>query len=661
MSQLTEEQPELLTLSDINDDVLGPTSPPRRLYWLVMGALAVTVAYALSVWIYQVQVGMGVAGINHPVGWGVYIVTFVFWVGIAHSGTLISAILHLVRARWRTAIARSAEAMTVFAVMTAGLFPLIHLGRLWVFYFIMPYPSQRQLWPNFQSPLLWDVVAISTYLTVSSIFWFVGLLPDLAAARDRWAQQAGSDHPRTRLYRLLALGWDNSGNGWRHHGRAYLFFAALATPLVISVHSVVSWDFAMGVLPGWHTTIFPPYFVAGAIHSGLAMVLTLLIPMRRLLGLERIITMKHFDSVAKTLLVTTCIMGYAYGVEPFISWYSGDHHEQQFAFWRAFEGGGMSVAYWALWACNVLIPLAFFWRRVRSSIACLLTVSVAINVGMWLERYVIVCGSTSHDFLPHNWGSYVPTWVELSILAGAAAFFAFWFLGFSKLLPTVSVAEVKEELGEESAGGMGVSPERNTEADPRFEGQPADGSGSGMAKMALRRMGKMPMPQRATGVLAIFDNQADFLSAVGQFPEHGGVETFSPYRVKAAEKLLGRGPSAVRYWTLLGALVGMSGGLALAIGSSAVNNLIVGGKLTPVAIVPYFIVAFEGTVLLGTIFNFAAMMLLSRRGRARLAACQDARFSRDRFGVFVPCDRQEQSRLVSAMVTMSVEEIRVIQ
>jgi len=274
-----------LTNTQIDDAILGAMSPARPRYMFAMLGLGGLVTLFFGLWIHQVRTGMGVAGINSPVGWGVYIASFVFWVGIAHSGTLISAILHLVRARWRTAVARSAEAMTIFAVMTAGLFPLIHLGRLGVFYFILPYPTTRQVYPNFLSPLVWDVVAISTYFTVSLVFWYVGLLPDLAAARDRWRRLYGPDHPRTRFYRAVAMGWSGSGNQWRHHGRAYLFFAALATPLVISVHSVVSWDFAMSILPGWHTTMFPPYFVAGAIHSGLAMVIVLLLPLRKLLGL----------------------------------------------------------------------------------------------------------------------------------------------------------------------------------------------------------------------------------------------------------------------------------------------------------------------------------------------------------------------------------------
>ena len=306
--------------------------------------------------------------------------------------------------------------MTIFAVMTAGLFPLIHLGRVWVFFFIIPYPSERQLWPDFLSPLVWDVCAVSTYLTVSIIFWYIGILPDLAAARDQWELEAGPDHPRTRLYRALSLGWSGSGHQWQHHGRGYLFFAALATPLVISVHSVVSWDFAMGNLPGWHTTIFAPYFVAGAIHSGLAMVLTLMIPMRRLLRLERVITVDHFEAVAQTMIVTGLVVGYAYAIEPFISWYCGDPYERQFALWRA--TGWIAPLFWALPVCNALAPLAFLWKRVRRSLGGLLIVSILVNIGMWLERLVIIAGSTSHDFLPHNWHAYSPRPVEITISIG---------------------------------------------------------------------------------------------------------------------------------------------------------------------------------------------------------------------------------------------------
>ncbi|MCY2926545.1 MAG: polysulfide reductase NrfD, partial [Planctomycetota bacterium] len=429
---------------DIADDVLAPLSRPGRRYFALLAFLSGGTLWMLICWMYQVKMGMGVTGLNRSVGWATYITDFVFWVGIAHSGTLISAILHLVRSRWRVAVARSAEAMTVFAVMTAGLFPLVHLGRVWVMYFILPYPSERQLWPNFMSPLVWDVVAISTYLTVSSLFWFVGMLPDLAGARDRFSSPERRDALRAKIYGLLSLGWTGSGSQWRHHGRGYLFFAALATPLVISVHSVVSWDFAMSILPGWHTTIFAPYFVAGAIHSGLAMVLTLLIPLRRLLKLDRVITIEHFDALAQTMLVT--IVAFAYVIEPFMAWYSGDRVEQQFAAWRA--TGPLGWMYWLLWAFNVAVPLLFFIRRVRRSVPALLAISLFVNMGMWSERFVIIVGSTSHDFLPHTWLGYAPTWVELSITGGSFCFFLLWFTLFSRVAPTVCISDVKEDRHE---------------------------------------------------------------------------------------------------------------------------------------------------------------------------------------------------------------------
>ena len=328
-----------LTYQQITDDVLAPLAPPRRrIYFVGMAILVLFVMFAMFCWLYQVKTGMGVTGLSIPVGWATYITNFVFWIGIGHAGTLISAILFLVRSRWRTAVSRSAEAMTVFAVITAGLFPLIHLGRLWLFYFVVPYPSQRQIWPDFLSPLVWDVCAVTTYLTVSSIFWYVGLWPDLAAARDRTRDQRGEHTERSRLYAKLSLGWSGSGRQWWHYGRGYLFFAALATPLVISVHSVVSWDFAMSMLPGWHTTIFAPYFVAGAIHSGLAMVLILMIPMRHFLKLHRVIEIKHFEAAAKMMIVTTAVVGYTYLIEPLMAWYSTDKFEGQFAIIRA-RGG----------------------------------------------------------------------------------------------------------------------------------------------------------------------------------------------------------------------------------------------------------------------------------------------------------------------------------
>jgi len=389
-----------------------------------------------GLWFYQIITGMGVAGINHPVGWGVYITNFVFWVGIAHSGTLISAILFLLRARWRNAIARSAEAMTVIAIATAGLFPFIHLGRLWKVYWMLPYPNQRFLWPNFRSPLLWDVIAITTYLIVSVTFFYIGLLPDIAAYRDR------STGRKKKILRFFTFGWQSHSMQWKSYNRAYLFYAALATPLVISVHSVVSWDFAMSIVPGWHSTIFAPYFVAGAIHSGLAMVITLLIPLRKILKVEHIITKKHFDNLAKVIIFTGLIVGYAYLVEYFMSWYSGNVFEQSVFEWRA--TGDYSVAFWIMVIFNSVIPLSFFFKKVRRNLAALLVISLLINVGMWFERFVIIVTSLAHDYLPFSWGNYSPTWVEYGITIGSFCMFFFIFLIFVKVLPSISITEIKE-------------------------------------------------------------------------------------------------------------------------------------------------------------------------------------------------------------------------
>ena len=629
----TKAEAAALTYGEITDVVLNALKPPRPLYWLILTLLGAGAVAALWIWVYQVRMGMWVTGLSIPIGWATYITNFVFWVGIGHAGTLISAILHLVRSRWRTAVSRSAEAMTVFAVMTAGLFPLVHLGRVWVFYYIIPYPSERQLWPNFVSPLVWDLCAIMTYLTVSSIFWYIGLIPDLAAARDRWALTHGPDHPRSKLYRRLAIGWSGAGNQWRHYGRGYLFFAALATPLVISVHSVVSFDFAMSNLPGWHTTIFPPYFVAGAIHSGLAMVLTLLIPMRRLLGLERVIDRDHFEAVAQTMIVTTVIVGYAYLVEPFIAWYSGDLFEKQYAFWRA--TGGMAVLYWALTALNVLAPLVLLYRPARRHFGVLFIISILVNIGMWLERMVIIAGSLAHDFLPHNWFHYMPSWVEVGITLGSFSFFLFWFFGFTKLAPTVSIADVKEDL---------------TEGTKRY------------FELETTERPVEEIRKTAPGVLGVFARKEDLLEALrkARATALSRMETYSPVRLREAEQIMGRGPSRVRLWTLIGAMSGLIGGFWLAIGTAQVNALIVGAK-HPVSILPYCIVGFEGTILLGALSNLAAILFYARLGaRSRLPPGYDARLSRDRYGLFLACEADDVETARSFLSAAGSEEVHVI-
>ena len=617
--------------SEINETILAPLRPPRTGYVIAVALLATTVCWAAICWTYQINYGMGVSGLGHPVGWGVYIANFVFWVGIAHSGTLISAILFLVRSRWRAAIARSAEAMTVFAVMTAGLFPLIHLGRLWVVYFILPYPSLRQLWPNFLSPLVWDVVAVSTYFTVSSIFLYVGMIPDLASARDRCRERLGNDHPHTWLYRIISLGWTGAGNQWRHHGRSYLFFAALATPLVISVHSVVSWDFAMGLLPGWHTTIFAPYFVAGAIHSGLAMVLTLMIPMRYLLRLEKYVTIDHFRAVAETMLVTTAIVGYAYLIEPFMAWYSGDLYEQQFALWRAV--GWMRVVYWSLFLLNVLAPMLFISRRMRTNITALLIVSILVNVGMWLERVLIVVGSTAHDFMPHNWGHYWPSWVEISITVGAFAWFFLLFTLFTKICPTASISDVKEDYV------RGDNPHHDL-VDEEEIAQGREGT---------------------TKVWAVYEHAEQLVEALKKVLKAGcgKAEVYSPRRLHETEAILGCGPSTVRVWTLIGALSGCIGGFTLAIYAASVNQIIAGGK-PAVSLIPFCIVGFEGTILLGTIGNFLGMLFNTKLGRVPVPEGYDPRLSRDRYGMLIACPAENLEKTKSILDETEAEKIHVV-
>lgn len=427
-----------LTYRRVDDELVKTMQPAGRAYYVVLVILALIVAWGGYAWSVQLRRGLGVAGISHPVGWGFYITLFVFWVGIAHSGTLISAVLFLFRVRWRSSVYRSAEAVTVFALMTAGLFPLIHLGRPWVAYWLLPYSQMGGLFPNFRSPLVWDVFAVSTYMTVSVLFFFTGMVPDLAIVRDR------SIGWREKLYGLLSQGWQGTDRQWRHYVAAYVFLAGLATPLVISVHSIVSWDFAMSIVPGWHSTIFPPYFVAGAIHSGLALVITILIPMRRLFNLRAYVTEEHLGDMAKLMILTGMLLGYSYGVEFFMAWYSGNIYERAIFFYRAF--GDYAWALWLLVACNVGSPLLFFLRRVRTSTAWLLALCVLVNVGMFFERFVIIVTSLAREYDPFVWGMYAPRWPEISILAGSLAWFFLLFLLFAKVFPVVSMWEVKEQL-----------------------------------------------------------------------------------------------------------------------------------------------------------------------------------------------------------------------
>ncbi len=406
-------------------------------WFLCLLAAILMVAMGVYALIFQIANGLEGSGINHPIGWGVYITNFVFWVGIAHAGTLISAIMHLLRVPFRNSICRASEAMTVFAIMTAGLFPIIHLGRIWNFYWMFPYANQRQLWINFKSPLIWDLFAISVYLLVSFCFFYIGLIPDLATMRDR---SAGWRKP---IYRFLALGFRGTSFQWLHYIKGYLMIAALATPLVISVHSIVSWDFAVSSIPGWHSTIFAPYFVAGAIFSGSAMVITLMIPLRKFIkGFSEIITMNAMEGMAKVILFMGMIITCSYIVEFFISAYSGSSHEQSIFWFRS--RGEYSGYFWLMIFCNCIIPLLFWFKRFRTSIRWLFIISIFINIGMWLERFVIVVTSLAHDFFPSTWGSYHFEWVEVWLTIGSFGWFFFWFLIFLKTLPSLAISEIKE-------------------------------------------------------------------------------------------------------------------------------------------------------------------------------------------------------------------------
>src|SRR5213078_1338779 len=387
--------------------------------------------------------GVGVWGVNIPVGWGFAIVNFVWWIGIGHAGTLISAILLLLKQTWRTSINRFAEAMTLFAVACAGIFPLFHTGRPWLAYWLLPYPNTMNVWPQFRSPLIWDVFAVSTYATVSLLFWFVGLIPDLATLRDRSQSRTGR-----MIYGMLAMGWRGSAHHWHRYDTAYLLLAGLATPLVVSVHTVVSFDFAVSIVPGWHTTIFPPYFVAGAIYSGFAMVLTLSIPIRAFYGLEDFITMRHLQNMAKVMLVTGLIVGYGYLTEAFVSWYSADKFEMYVPLNRF--TGAYAPTYWALILCNIVIPQALWFRRVRNSVAVLFIMSIVVNVGMWLERFVIVVISLTRDFVPSAWGRYSPTVWDWATFIRTIGMFVTLPFPYVRVLPAISIAEMRELVADTS-------------------------------------------------------------------------------------------------------------------------------------------------------------------------------------------------------------------
>jgi len=449
--------------AQISDIVLHRPVKRGWLFGLVLSFLFVMILFYTIT--YLLIRGVGIWGVNVPVAWGFAIANFVWWIGIGHAGTLISAILLLLKQQWRTSINRFAEAMTLFAVACAGLFPLIHLGRPWDFYWLVPYPNTMSLWPQFRSPLVWDFFAVSTYLTVSILFWFLGMVPDLRAIYNR-AQTPWKKF----IYGVLSLGWRGDAVHWKYYNSAYYLLAALATPLVVSVHSIVSLDFAVAIVPGWHSTIFPPYFVAGAILSGFAMVLTLAIPLRRFYHLENLVTLRHLENCAKVILVTSAIVGYGYCEEALMAWYSGDPYEKYMMINRML--GSYGFAYWLLIFCNVVVTQSLWWRKARLNVVWLFVLSLLVQSGMWTERVVIVVQSLHRDFMPSAWHMYYPTVWDWAALAGTVGlFFALFFL-FIRVLPMISISEV-QELSKEQRDARGAG-------DAEWSGRPSAGKEAGL-------------------------------------------------------------------------------------------------------------------------------------------------------------------------------------
>ncbi|MCB0279449.1 MAG: polysulfide reductase NrfD [Calditrichaeota bacterium] len=430
-----------ISLKEVSDKIIAPMEGKISKYWwlglfISLGMLAM-LAFSL---VSQLMNGYGQTGITNPIGWGVYITDFVFWVGIGHAGTLISAILFLFRQRWRNSINRASEAMTIYAVMCAGLFPLIHTGRIWVDFWLVPYPNSRELWINFRSPLLWDVFAVSTYFTISLLFWYQGLIPDFATLRDRAKTKI-----RRFIYGYLSMGWKGSARDWNHYEAGYAQFAWIAAPLVLSVHSIVSFDFAVSLIPGWHTTIFPPYFVAGAVFSGFGMVQTLLVIARKAMKLEDLITINHIELMNKVILVTSSIVGYAYLMEFYMAWFSQETYEQ-FLFFNTRFKGPFAWAFWIMFSCNVIIPMVLWKKSWRRNLLITWIISIFINIGMWFERFNIVVTSLHRDFLPPAWDYYSPTIFEWLTTIGSFGLFFTMFFIFLRVFPSLSIAEVKAVL-----------------------------------------------------------------------------------------------------------------------------------------------------------------------------------------------------------------------
>ena len=574
----------------------------------------------LAVLIYAVGqlfvVGVGIWGINQPVGWGYDITNLVWWIGIGHAGTLISAILFLFRQEWRTSINRFAEAMTLFAVSCAGLFPILHLGRPWLAYWIFPYPNTLGMWPQFRSPLVWDAFAIGTYATVSLMFWFIGLIPDLASMRDRvenrWARYA---------YGLLALGWRGAADHWQRYDTAYMLLAALATPLVVSVHSVVSFDFAAGIIPGWHSTVFPPYFVAGAIFSGFAMVMTLLIPLRKIYHLEDFITMRHLDNMAKVVLATGLFVAYGYLTEGFTAWYSGNLYERFWLFNRSF--GPYQPMFWALMFCNIVTPQALWFNRVRATPWLLFIIALIVNVGMWLERYVIIVVSLHRDFLPSSWGIYSGTFWDRATFIGTIGLFVTLIFLFIRALPMISMFEMRHLLAETKKHEA----EQNAE-EPLAEQVPA------ASEVTATALTDPDLP--LYGLMAEFDDPEALLEKARQTYQAGyrKISAYSPFPIAELPQAIGLRSSKLPWLVLLGGIVGALTGFFLQYYAAVIDYpWNIGGR--PLNSWPSFIiVTFEMTILFAAGVAALGMVLLNRLPQPYHAVFNAPRFklaSQDRF------------------------------